>query len=123
MPAVAFPAALYPDKVNAVRRRAQAVATSPFSLSSQVQDWGGRRWEITIVMPRMTAGDASIFSAWLESLDGMVGTFTFDLTPWVPGLVPAPGLRTFRLAAPRNQWESDREAIWDEFQIDAVEDV
>ena len=123
MPAIAFPAALYPDKVTAVRRRAQAVATSPFSLSTQVQDWGGRRWEISILMPRMTQADASIWGAWLESLDGMVGTFTFDLTPWVPGLTPAPGVRTFRLAAPLNQWEADRVAIWDEFQIDAVEVV
>ena len=119
----AFPVTLYPDQVKARRRRAQAVAWSPFSLSTQVFDWGAARWEISIVMPDMIAEDAAIFGAWIEGLNGMVGTFTFDLSPWVPGLDPAPGVRTFRLAAPVNLWEGDRALIWAGFQFEAIEVV
>jgi hypothetical protein len=119
----AFPSTLFPDRIKATRRRAQAVASSPFSLSTQVFDWGAARWEITVTMPEMVAEDAAIFGAWIESLGGMVGTFTLNLTPWVPGLDPAPGVRTFRLAAPVNLWEGDRAHIWAGFQFDAVEVV
>ena len=117
----AFPATLYPDSVKAVRRRVQARAESPFSLAAQIYDWNAARWEISIIMPQLTQADANTFGAWLESLNGMVGTFTFDLNPWVAGSTP--GTLTFRLTAPLSNYDADRAYIWRGFQIDAIQVV
>lgn len=117
---LAFPAALHPLAVKVARRRVQAVATSPFTLQQQVFDWGAKRWEITITMQRMGSTEAAVFGQFLEDLNGLVGTFTFNLDPWVPGLAPAPGTKTFRLASPLNLWDSDFSVEW-EFEIEAIE--
>ena len=118
---LAFPS-LHPAKVKAMHRRIQSVTQSPFSLKRQVFDWGAARWEISITMQVMPAVDAAVFGAFLENLNGLVGTFSFDLTPWCPGVSPAPGSRTFRLSNPSQSWDSDMASTWN-FQIDAVEDV
>lgn len=117
----AFPTTLYPDTVKATQRRSQARAESPFNLSTQVYDWGAARWEISIILPKLNQTEAAVFGAWLQSLNGMAGTFTFNLNPWVAGSTP--GERTFRLAAPLAAYEADRVGIWSGFQIDAVEVV
>jgi hypothetical protein len=117
----AFPSTLYPVNVKALHRRVQSRAESPFSYATQVYDWNADRWEISIVMPQLSRADADIFGAWLESLNGMVGTFTFDLNPWVSGTTP--GTRTFRLSAPVAAWDGNFMDVFDGFQIDAIEAV
>jgi len=117
----AFPNTLYPLNVKTVYRRVQARAESPFSLTTQIYDWGAARWEISITLPTLDRAQADTFGAWLTSLNGMVGTFTFDLNPWVSGT--APGTRTFRLAAPLAHWQADYRAAFEGFQIDAIEVV
>lgn len=97
-----------PDKVKASLRRVQASVQSPFTLQQQVFDWNARRWEITVTMQKMDTEDAAVFGAWLHDLNGIVGTFTFNLTPWVPGVNPAPGTRTFRMVAPTQPWDSEK---------------
>lgn len=118
-----FPSTLYPDRVVATHRRVQARAESPFSLQEQIFDWGSARWEITITLPDLGSADAATLGAWLESLGGITGTFYFDLTLWVPGLTPNSGVRTFRLVAPINTWDSEQALIWGGFKFDAVEVV
>lgn len=117
---LAFPtgAGLYPDAVKAMHRRVQATVESPFTLQRQVYDWGVSRWEISVTMQRMGATEAATFGTWLNDLGGIAGTFTFDLSPWVPGV--SPGVRTFRLREPINTWDSDFSVEWG-FQFDAIE--
>jgi hypothetical protein len=117
----AFPATLYPDSVKVARRRVQARAESPFSLTNQIFDWNASRYEISIIMPQLSQADAATYGAWLESLNGMVGTFTFNLDPWIAGTTP--GTRTFRLVSPVTNYDADRAYIWRGFQLDAIEVV
>ena len=118
-----FPSTLYPDKVVATHRRVQARAESPFSLKEQVFDWGTSRWEISLTFADLGTDDVATLGAWLDSLGGVMGTFYFDLTLWVPGLVPMPGVRTFRLKEPLDSWESERALVWGGFKLDAIEAV
>lgn len=118
---LAFPS-IHPASVKATRRRVQAATISPFTLKRQVFDWNASKWEITIVMQRMDTVDAQAFGKFMDDLAGMVGTFTFDLTPWVPGLTTPPGTKTFRLAGPNTTWDTEKAVTWG-FQIEATEDV
>ena len=47
----------------------------------------------------------STFESWLDELNGMVGSFSFDLDPWVRGSLP--GTRTFKLTAPDDGWDAE----------------
>ena len=116
-----FPA-IHPDKVVPTRRRVQSAAESPFTLQRQIYDWGASAWKISITMQPMGREDAQVFGEFLDQLNGMVGTFTFDLDPWCPGLTNAPGVRTFRLSDPNVTWDSDKAAKWG-FQLEAVENL
>ncbi|EIP96878.1 hypothetical protein OpiT1DRAFT_01305 [Opitutaceae bacterium TAV1] len=116
-----FPA-IPPGKVKASLRRVQSSAQSPFTLQQQVFDWNASRWEISVTMQKMGVEDAALFGRFIHGLNGIVGTFTFNLTPWTRGVSPAPGVRTFRLSAPTQPWDSDLGVTWD-FQFDAVEVV
>jgi hypothetical protein len=118
---LAFPS-IHPASVKATRRRVQSVAQSPFTLQRQVFDWGATRWDVTIIMQRMTKDEAQTFGAFLDDLNGMVGTFTLDLDPWCPGLTVPPGVRTFRLSSPDVVWDSELAVKWG-FQIEAVENL
>ncbi len=118
---LAFPS-IHPASVKVTRRRVQATTISPFTLKRQVFDWNASKWEITIVMQSMDNVDAQIFGKFMDDLAGMVGTFTFNLTPWVPGLTTAPGTKTFRLAGPNTVWDTERAVTWG-FQIEATEDI
>jgi hypothetical protein len=119
---LAFPAGIWPKQVKAQLRRVQSVVQSPFTLKRQVYDWGAARWEITVTMQTMDAADAAVFGQFLNALDGVAGTFTFDLNPWCPGVNPAPGGRTFALKSPDISFDATLATTW-EFQFDAVEDV
>lgn len=118
---LAFPA-IHPKHVKAELRRVQAATQSAFTLTQQVFDWRAKRWEISITMQTMDVEDAEAVGAFLHDLNGMVGTFMFDLTPWCPGVSPAPGVRVFRLSNPKQAWDSEKAVTW-ESQIDAVEAV
>ena len=80
--------------VSSLERRlvtATAVATSPFTGSEQVQDWGGEWWEYGIEMARMNGRDGRRLSAFLAGLGGARGRFLFrDPTIWQPGSTLAP---------------------------------
>jgi len=66
--------------VQSLERRlvsATAVATSPFTGSEQVQDWGGEWWEYGIEMARTAGRDGRKLSAFLAALGGPRGRFMF----------------------------------------------
>jgi hypothetical protein len=75
--------------VQSLERRlvsATAVATSPFTGSEQVQDWGGEWWDYAIEMARTSGRDGRRLSAFLAALGGPRGRFLFrDPTIRQPG--------------------------------------
>ncbi len=88
--------------VQSLERRlvtSTAVATSPFTGTEQVQDWGGEWWEYGIEMARTNGRNARILSAFFAALGGPRGRFLFrDPTIKQPGSVLEPtvtgGLQT-----------------------------
>ncbi len=65
--------------LSRVRRQlaaASAVATSPFTGTQQVQDWGGRWWVYEIEFSVTQGASARRLSVFLDALAGGVGTFT-----------------------------------------------
>lgn len=60
-----------------VRRLAASVTgnSSPFDMSEQVQDWGGRRWEYDITLAVQTGRDGRRLSAFFAALGGRAGAF------------------------------------------------
>lgn len=50
-------------------------ASSPFSGVAQVQDWGGRVWMATVVLPVMLRATADAWIAWAMKLRGQYGYF------------------------------------------------
>lgn len=95
----AFPD-LHPHRVSALPRWALARFNNPLTLGSETQITGAFRWEMDVVMQPMDAEAAALFGAWIQSQQGGAGSFTFDLTKWVPGWSPAPGVKTFKLVSP-----------------------
>jgi hypothetical protein len=70
---------------------ATAVATSPFTGTEQVQDWGGEWWEYGIEMARTNGRDGRRLSAFLTALGGPRGRFLFrDPTIRQPGILSTP---------------------------------
>lgn len=79
--------------VTAVTRTLQvavAVATSPFTGTQQVQDWGGTWWQYEIEFAAMQGANARALSAFFAALRGAAGTFTFR----DPFIENPPGLGT-----------------------------
>ena len=56
-------------------RKVVGVNTSPGSLIQQTYEWPGERWEAELTLPLMTRANGAIWSAWLGSLRGPVGSF------------------------------------------------
>lgn len=54
-----------------------AVASSPFTGTQQVQDWGGRWWEYSLDLKVTQGAAARSLSAFLAALGGSAGTFIF----------------------------------------------
>jgi len=70
---------------------ATAVATSPFTGTEEVQDWGGEWWDYGIELARLTQRDGRRMSAFLAALGGARGTFVFrDPSIRQPGSTLAP---------------------------------
>jgi hypothetical protein len=88
--------------VQSLERRlvsATSVATSTFTGSEQVQDWGGEWWEYGIEMARLSGRDGRRLSAFIAALGGLRGRFLFrDPTIRQSGIAYAPvvagGLQT-----------------------------
>lgn len=54
-----------------------AQVTSAFTLQTQVQDWGGRRWSYDIALSPAQGQDGRALSAFFDALGGSAGTFLF----------------------------------------------
>jgi len=82
--------------VQSLERRlmtSTAVATSPFTGTEQVQDWGGEWWDYAIEIARTNGRNARILSAFFAALGGLRGRFLFrDPTIKQPGSVLAPNV-------------------------------
>ncbi len=101
-----FPTNVFPDNVRVRRRTAAGVAESPLTYQQQVYQFPGARWEIDVTLQPMAAAEAALWTQFFFDLQGRVGTFTMNLTPHCPGLSPAPGSKTFRLADGAPAWDS-----------------
>jgi hypothetical protein len=60
-------------------RTSSAKNISPFSLEEQVYDFGGEAWEFSGQMPTMTRENAAIYTSFIMSLRGQVGTFLMSV--------------------------------------------
>jgi hypothetical protein len=80
--------------VQSLERRlvsATAVATSPFTGTEQVQDWGGEWWEYGFELARTNGRDGRRLSAFIAALGGLRGRFLFrDPTIRQAGIAYAP---------------------------------
>jgi len=66
--------------VQSLERRlvtSTAAATSPFTGTAQVQDWGGEWWEYSFEMALMKGRNGRRLSAFFAALGGMRGRFLF----------------------------------------------
>jgi len=106
-----FPTAVTPEKVTVIRRRSQAMASSPFTYKQQVCGHQGKHWEILIQMPPMSAANGATFQTFAENLNGNEHTFQFDMETYVPGQANMDPI-TFRLVKPEQAWEIDVNNHW-----------
>lgn len=119
---LSFPAYPQPKRIFVRRRTAAGVSTAPTSFKTQVYQHGNNaRWEIDVVIQKCTAAEAAAWCAFFYGLKGRVETFTLDLNPWCPGVSPAPGTVTFRLANPDPGWDAEHATLFD-FTFSAYED-
>src|SRR5688572_25743578 len=112
---------LWPASVEIERLAAQRVGRDPFAFGQEQGDDAGRAFRIVIRMQPMVARDAAVMLAFLDGLDGMNGTFNFNLSPWWRGAAPAPGIREFRLLPGQGGWDSDLRVLW-HVGIEAMEE-
>ncbi len=117
-----FPTNVFPAKVKVRRPFANTRFDNPLQLSSQVQQRNAKRYEIDITLQPMLAAEAGAWTQFLEDLAGGVGTFNFNLTPHIPGLSPAPGVRVFRLADNKHEFDSELSVTFG-FAFSAIEVV
>lgn len=101
-----MPTNVHPDEVFVRRRTAAGVSTSPTNYKTQVYQHPGARWEIEVKLQPMPITEADEWTQFFYDLQGRVGTFTMNLNAHCPGLSPAPGVVTFRLADPNPGWSS-----------------
>ena len=72
----------FPGKQASVRwwLEAATVATqSPFTLTEQVQDWGGRQWQFEIPVGITQGADGRRLSAFFNALGGAAGRFILPI--------------------------------------------
>jgi len=81
-------------KVARLRRWLEAASVgvqSPFSLTEQVQDWGGRRWAFEVDMAPTEGDDARSLSVFFDALGGRAGKFVLlDASVIPPSGIGAP---------------------------------
>jgi hypothetical protein len=73
---VPFPSHVGPAKISLRGRNVVGVTSAPQSGAEQVQDFSGKWWLGEITFPAMDRAKADPVLAWLDSLNGMAGTFT-----------------------------------------------
>lgn len=84
---------------------AQGVIESPYSLQRSVQNWGGKRRVVEVIIPPQTEANASQWTQWFDDLNGMMNTFNLDVsTIYKHEGTPATAI-PFRLAEPNVQWD------------------
>jgi hypothetical protein len=71
---IAIPATPGTASITIRKQSVVAVATSPFSLSSQSQTWAGQIWYADISLPRMARANGETWAAALSSLNGKEGS-------------------------------------------------
>src|ERR1700677_477738 len=64
-----------PNRVRLIRMAATAKTESAFTFQQQIQDWQSRRFELEMTWPPMTAAQVYPLQAFLDALQGQVGTF------------------------------------------------
>jgi hypothetical protein len=74
-----FPDVLTIENFEIGLRTSSAKTVSPFSLAEQVFDFGGQVWELKGAMPPMTRENAAVYSSFVMSLRGQVGTFLMPI--------------------------------------------
>ena len=77
---------------------------------------------LEITIQKCDAAEAAIWTQFFEDLDGVVGTFNFQMNPHCPGLDPAPGLVRFRSADAELGWDAELATLFD-FSFRAVQDL
>jgi len=71
-----------------VLRAAIASVSSPFTLQTQVQDWGGRAWAYDLDLAPTKGADGRALSVFFDALAGSFGRFLFadpTISQTVPG--------------------------------------
>lgn len=76
---LSFPSVLTIEDFEIRIKTSAAANISPFSLSQQIYDFGGEIWEFSGSMPTMVRENAAIYSSFLMSLRGIVGTFLMPI--------------------------------------------
>lgn len=117
----------YPDpdytysKVRGGYVRAQGMITSPYSMQTSVQDWGGKAKRVEIIIPPVQGSEASVWTQFLDDLNGMAETFILDVTDVYPHDAGASSV-PFRLESPNISWDVE-EAMRFGFSFTAIEVV
>lgn len=70
-----FPTTIGLTDSNFKMRTSVSMSESPFSLTQQIYNWQGERWEIDVALPLMKRAVAEEYKAFLASLKGKFGTF------------------------------------------------
>ena len=102
---LSMPTNVFPATVHVRRHNVVAVGESPFTLTQQVYQFPGKRWEIEVTLQPMDGASAALWTQFFYDLNGRAGTFQMGMNPHCPGLSPAPGTKTFRLDADP-EWDS-----------------
>jgi len=76
---LAAPASLKVARLQTAPMRSQGMARSPFGFQTQIQDWQGFAWRFQIELaPVPYRGGGAELMAFIDSLNGMVGTFNWS---------------------------------------------
>jgi hypothetical protein len=116
-----LPTSPKPARAEVLRIRAQAATQSPFTLQRQVQVHAGKAWKIILEYPPIKEASVTTWHQFFEDMNGMAGTFTFDLNTYVKS-TPAPGTKTFAFITPDDGWSIERARLYG-FKIEALEVV
>jgi hypothetical protein len=107
-------------EVTVTRRRKQAVVESEFGTNKYVQDWQASSWIVKVRTPPMKEGDPNI-ATWIqffEDCNGMVNTFTMDISRYVVGQSGLTAL-TMRMTKPNKSWSMDKRKVFGPFEFEA----
>lgn len=74
-----FPSDVAFSSIDISLRNSSAKNTSPFTYEEQVYDYGGAVWEISGSLPPMERDQAEVYTSFLMSLRGQVGTFLMSI--------------------------------------------